>query len=679
MQVHLIGRIATNDAQLDTAISALSLINLGTSNFVLTASAGAGADAHDPTAPQNGGVALYDLSDRGTATLLDSYHFQSGLMVPQTADIIPFNLSSSGVSVALGAGITGAQAFEVTSGGSLIPISLPSALASLNGIGPMIGNQDATQFAAQTLDGQISIFDFDSPDTSLTTGLDASTSALAFGPMTSAGQSLLGVSETTDTITFWRPSGPTVALGIEDGLGIAEPTDIETVNAYTQTFAIVAAAGSGSLSVLAVDAAGTLQTLDHVIDTRTTRFADVQDIAIAQVQERVFVFAAGSDSGISMFNVLPDGRLVHLDSLANGPLGGLSGIHSLSVLTAPDALHVYAATEDTTGLTHLSVPLDSIGDLLSGSFEQIGTPWDDILIAGPDGARLTGGEGRDVFVLQSEGGDVHITDFNPADDTLDLSDFAMLRDPGQLSILETDTGARITYRNEVITLDSFNDAPLDRDALFATVFDWPDRIAYFPSATATDDSGGDEDGDDTGPPPNTHLSWLDVTLTPSQPNPVIEGANMSFQSDDGTNRHIAVDPVGRFDLSGLNGETGWLSIERSYFQDDPDVGVADALDILRIAVGLDPAAGPATIDDLAAADFDGNGRVSVSDALGVLRFAIGVGQPPEWRFVDPQSDVAQAIDTGTPLQLGLGVDFSAGVSDTLDVLAILPGSIDGWS
>jgi len=679
MQVHLNGRVATNDAQLDTAISALSVFNLGNSSFLFTASAGAGADAHDPTAPQNGGVAVYGLSNSGTATLLDSVHFQSGLMVPQMVGLAPFNLSSTGVSVALGTGITGAKAFEVTSGGLIIPIALSSSLASLNGIGPMIGNQDAMLFAAQTLDGQVSIFDFASPDTPLATGLDAATSALAFGPVTSAGQSLLGVSKTTDTITFWRPSGPTVALGIEDGLGIAEPTDIETVTAYTQTFAIVAAAGSGSLSVLAVDTTGTLQTLDHVIDTRTTRFADVQDIAIAQVQERVFVFAAGSDSGISMFTVLPDGRLVHLDSLANGPLGGLSGIHSLSVSTAADALHVYAATEDTAGLTHLSVPLTTIGDLLSGSYEQIGTPWDDILVAGPDGARLTGGEGRDIFVLQHEGGDVHITDFNPADDTLDLSDFAMLRDPGQLSILETETGAQITYRNEMITLESFDGAPLNRDALFATVFDWPDRIAYFPSATATDGSGGDEEGDNTGTAPNTHLSWLDVTLTPSQPNPAIEGANMSFQSDDGTIRHIEVDPVGRFDLSELNGETGWLSIGRSYFQDDPDVGVADALDILRIAVGLDPAAGAATLDDLAAADFDGNGRVSVSDALGVLRFAIGVGQPPEWRFVDPQSEAAHAIDTGTPLQLGLGVDFSAGVPDKLDVLAILPGSIDGWS
>lgn len=679
MHVHLIGRIETNDAQLDTAISALSVLNLESRTFLVTASAGAGADQHDPTAPQNGGVALYRLSDTGAAKLLDSYHLDPGVTVPQMAGLAPFDLSGSGLLFALGTGSSGATAFKVTSEGTLSQTPLPPSLESPSGIGPMIGTQTTTQFAAQTLDGEITLFDFASPDTPLPTGLPTTTSALAFGPMTSAGQSLLGISETTNSITFWRPSDPAITLGIEDGLGIAEPTDIETIQAYSQTFALVGSAGSGSLSVLAVDTAGGLQTLDHVIDTRSTRFANVQDTAIAQVQDRVFVFGAGGDSGISMFNLLPDGRLVHLDTLANGALGGLSGIHSLSVFNAADSIQVYAATEDTQGLTQLSVPLSSMGDLLSGSFEQIGTPRDDLLIAGPDGARLTGGEGRDISVLQHNGGDVHITDFNPADDALDLSDFPMLRDPDQLSIQETDTGARITYRDEVIILDSFNGEPLDRDTLFGNAFDWPDRLTFFPSGTVAGDSDSGEAGGDTNPPPNTQLSWLEITLTPSQPNPAMEGASLSFHADDGTIREVPVDQNGRFDLSDLNGDMGWLSIGRPYSQNDPDIGVADALDILRIAVGLDPMSGPPTIDDLAAADFDGNGRVSVSDALDVLRVAIGAGPPPEWRFVDPQSDVTRAVETGTPLQLGLGADFSAGVPDTLDVIAILPGSIDGWS
>ncbi len=679
MQVHLIGRVATHDTQLDTAIGAVSILNLNNNHVLLTASAGAGADMQDPTAPQNGGVAIYDLSANGMATLLDSHHFQSGLTVPQIASVAPFAQSSSGVSIAIGANMTGPLAFEIASSGSIIPIAPPSSLASLTGVGPLIGTQDAMHFAGQTLDGQVALFDFSTPDTPLTTSLGAATSALAFGPVTSAGQSLLGISETGNTIILWRPSGPTVSLGMEDGLGIAEPTDIETINAYAQTFAIAASAGSGSLSVLAVDSTGHLRTLDHVIDTRSTRFADVQDIAVAHVRERVFVFAAGSDHGISMFNLLPDGRLVHLDSLANGPVGGLSGIHRLSVFTTPDGVHVYAATQDTPGLTHLSVPVASIGELLADGFEQIGTPRDDILIAGPDGARLTGGEGRDVFVLHRDGGDVHITDFTPADDTLDLSDFAMLRDPGQLSILETDTGARITYRDAVITLDSFDAAPLGGDALFGMAFDWPDRIAYFPSATTPDEADTDKGGDDADPPQNTRLSWLEITLTPSHPNSAIEGASLSFRSDDGTFQDVPVDQTGRFDLSGLSGETGWLSIGRPYSQNDPDIGVADALDILRIAVGLNPTSGPTTIDDLAAADFDGNGTASVSDALDVLRFAIGIGPPPEWRFVDAQSNIEQAVEAGTPLHLGLGADFSAGVPETLDVIAILPGSIDGWS
>jgi hypothetical protein len=543
----------------------------------------------------------------------------------------------------------------------------------------VVGAQETAQVAAQALNGEIFLFSAQSPDTPLTTDLPTTTSALSFGPITSAGQSLLGISATTNTITFWRPSEPNVTLGIEDGLGISKPIDIETIHAYDKTFALVASSESGSLSVLEVDPAGTLQTLDHVIDTRSTRFANVQDIAVAKAQDRVFVFAAGGDNGISMFNLLPDGRLVHLDSVAEGLPGGLSGIHSLSVYVTTNSIQVYAATEDSIGLTHLSVPLGAMGHLLSGTFEQIGTSRADILVAGPNGGRLTGGEGRDIFVLQHDGDNVHVTDFNPAEDTLDLSDFAMLRDPGQLSISETATGAQISYRGDVITLDSFNGEPLNPDALFTNAFDWPDRIAYFPSGTVASESDSSAETPNTDPPSNAGLSWLEITLTPSQPNPVLDGANLFFHSNDGTMQEISLDQTGRFDLSDLSGETGRLVIGRPYSETDPAIGVSDALDILRIAVGLEPMSGPPTLDDLAAADFDGNGRVSVSDALDVLRFAIGVGPAPEWRFVDPDSNIAQAVETGTPLQNGIGADFSAGVPETLDVIAILPGSINGWS
>lgn len=75
-----------------------------------------------------------------------------------------------------------------------------------------------------------------------------------------------------------------------------------------------------------------------------------------------------------------------------------------------------------------------------------------------------------------------------------------------------------------------------------------------------------------------------------------------------------------------------LYTSRNHAASDPPIGVGDALDILRLAVGLSPSFGPATPYDLIAADLDRNGAVPVADALDTLRFAVGLDgtNAPEW-------------------------------------------------
>ena len=51
----------------------------------------------------------------------------------------------------------------------------------------------------------------------------------------------------------------------------------------------------------------------------------------------------------------------------------------------------------------------------------------------------------------------------------------------------------------------------------------------------------------------------------------------------------------------------------------------DALQALRIAVGLDTSNGPATYEDFIAADIDGSGSVNSMDALNILKYAVGSG------------------------------------------------------
>ena len=60
----------------------------------------------------------------------------------------------------------------------------------------------------------------------------------------------------------------------------------------------------------------------------------------------------------------------------------------------------------------------------------------------------------------------------------------------------------------------------------------------------------------------------------------------------------------------------------------------DALQALRIAVGLDTSNGPATYEDYIAADIDGSGSVNSMDALNILKYAVGLDAPdPHWVFI----------------------------------------------
>ena len=80
---------------------------------------------------------------------------------------------------------------------------------------------------------------------------------------------------------------------------------------------MLAAAGSASLSVLAVTPDGGCEPTDHVIDTRDTRFDGVQALASATWGDEVLIVAGGSDHGLTLFRLSPDGRLVWLDTLVH--------------------------------------------------------------------------------------------------------------------------------------------------------------------------------------------------------------------------------------------------------------------------------------------------------------------------------------------------------------------------
>ena len=287
------------------------------------------------------------------------------------------------------------------------------------------------------------------------------------------GQGLLAYRLSSDGLLTLRSR-----LTAEDGLAVSGGTVLETVTLAGETFVIIGAAGSGSVSVAAIQADGQLNLVDHILDERHTRFGGVTEMATLTVNGQVFIVAAGADDGLSLFTMLPGGRLVHLGSAVLTGTEALRAPGGLALSYANDQLHVFVAgisdgAPQGSGISHLTVNLGPIGEIISGGLAGgllTGTSGRDILIglAGPDvivgGASgdilidgagadtLTGGLGADLFILSADGAVDSITDFERGVDRLDLSAWGRFYSADALTITPTARGAEIRYGQEVLII-----------------------------------------------------------------------------------------------------------------------------------------------------------------------------------------------------------------------------------
>lgn len=690
MRLQFNARSAMGDVLVDTGIRALAVTRLAGVTTVI-ASTGAG-----------GGVSLYRLRPDATLDATDSMIFAPTFTGMISRDIAVL-MGGGGAQLLLGGAASGLFSYALGAdgsiGGRIAPTALPGGPAAVATLAHLPGATGGGLLALGDATDGVVLYRMTGSGPVQVDVLPGQSAALALGA-TTGGAVLLSAGARIDHVlgfTVSDGSGPVPAgqAGPDEGLGMTAPTALRLVTAHGQDFALLAASGSSSLSVLQMQADGTFVLRDHLIDSLSSRFAKVQDLAVVKVAGQVFVLAGGSDDGVNLLTLLPDGRLIHLDAIAGSLQGGLDGITRLTAIHDLGALHVFAATQGDAGLAHLTVPMADIGAVIRGGGILTGTAGhdlmvaatagatlqggagDDILVAAPGGGTtMTGGQGADLFVLQRNAGEVHITDFDPARDRLDLSDFAFLRSPDQLSVTPRTGGARITFGDEGITLDSHDGRPLEVGDLFGHAFEGPDRLGFF---TSRDAGGGD-----TAPPPpfvpdpdNHRL--LDVSS--EDPNPWLAGAQLRFTPDGGPALSMTADAQGRFDLSAVSGQTGHLQISRGHSTGDPAIGVTDALNILRLAVGLQPSFGPATPGDLIAADLDRDGAVSVSDALDALRFAVGLQPPnaPQWLYLDGGSDLSGISSGAVPMDEGTQLVVSDTGSAAFHVTAILLGNVEGWA
>ena len=304
-------------------------------------------------------------------------------------------------------------------------------------------------------------------------------------------------------------------FGAADGLGIAAPTALETVSAFGSTWLVLAAAGTHTLTALRLHADGSLAPTDHIMDTRDTRFGGGTALEVVRVGDHVLVLAGGADDGLSLFTLLPGGRLVHLQSFAHETSLGPENITALEASVLGQSLAVFVTSSTTPGITRFDLDLSDLGQLIrTGSAPEArgsdaddvlltgkarktldGGAGDDVLMTGAGGGVLTGGEGRDIFVVVPAQGTVVITDFEPGLDQLDLSGLPLLRSPDQLRAQEREGRVVLDYGETTIRVLSPEGAGLSLATLFPDGrFATPDRILIL-DRVAPQDRRGTKDAD----------------------------------------------------------------------------------------------------------------------------------------------------------------------------------------
>ncbi|MEL6953060.1 MAG: hypothetical protein AAFY68_00830 [Pseudomonadota bacterium] len=275
------------------------------------------------------------------------------------------------------------------------------------------------------------------------------------------------------------------SVGALDGLGIAGVTDLVHVAQADGDYIVVAARDSSSLSVLSIDSAGAMTPVDHIIDDLNSRFQNVTALAGLSVGDRHFIAAGGLDDGVSIFEMLPGGRLLQVETFVDTSDAALNNVSALSMAEIGGVLHLFAGSGDEEGISHFtattpSAPTQTGGagnDLITGSSSgEIlaggagndtirGEAGDDIVIDGAGSDELTGGSGRDIFVLVDDNLSDTITDFTLNEDQLDLSGWTFFRNPSQLTYTATDTGATLAFFGESVTLISSDGQTLEEAAL----------------------------------------------------------------------------------------------------------------------------------------------------------------------------------------------------------------------
>ena len=126
-----------------------------------------------------------------------------------------------------------------------------------------------------------------------------------------------------------------------------------------------------------------------------------------------------------------------------------------------------------------------------------------------------------------------------------------------------------------------------------------------------------------------------------------------------------------------SGSASTITGSLAYSSSTKAVSSQDALDALKLSVGMTTAAGTKTAFDFISADFNQDGKVSSQDALAILKNSVGLPttEQAKWVFVDTAGDYSGMSKSNTSYTEGVSIaDLSA--DTTVGLTGILIGDVN---
>ncbi len=236
------------------------------------------------------------------------------------------------------------------------------------------------------------------------------------------------------------------------------------------------------------------------------------------------------------------------------------------------------------------------------------------------------------------------------------------------------------FETTVVDLDLDPIGPGERDV---ATFALSQSIANLGGVIAAEVVGTTSDSDMSNNAIAFGIDGQSVVFTveaKSRAGEILDGVTFTASDSTGVLSEATSVNFGSVEVGVSRGVPLSLEATRELSPGDPEITALDALDVLRLAVGLEPSWGEANPYDYIAADINRDGVVTALDALEVLRHAVGIESEsaPEWVFVDPEADLKNIDRQNVEYETGL--HFAALNQDNeASVTGILLGSMQEYA